>query len=141
MFLICNILILITRIQGQGFSKIMDYDPTGQCKHYLVFPKQDYIYVFGDYIDSARIAIRPFWAKYNYNGERLQFDTLWDNRFSYQLSFDQFMPYAFQNDSIIYIDALSFADSLPIGHLNLLKINLHSGKILNSILLNSDTLE
>ena len=68
-------------LSAQYFSKIYDHEPKGQCQHYFVIPQGDSIYVLGDYIDSARTAIRPFRAIFDYEGYRIAFDTLWDQKY------------------------------------------------------------
>lgn len=141
-FLFYILLSFAVKLQGQGFSKIIDYDPTGQCKHYLVCPKQDYIYVFGDYIDSARTIIRPFWAKYDYNGQRIKFDTLWDDKYKDPIIFDQSMPYVFQSDSVIIFKAQRKNNDKSSSYNlnNILKINMNNGHLIASTMINVDTL-
>ena len=73
-------ILLIDFINAQYFSN----DTFGQSQHYSVFPRQDYIYVIGDYQDSSRSNLIPFWTKFDYNGNRIGFDTLWDPLYDYR---------------------------------------------------------
>ncbi len=133
-------ILLIDFIHAQYFSKIIDHDSTGQCKHYMVFPKQDYIYVLGDYIDSAEIVIRPFWTKFDYQGNRVAFDTLWDYKFKNYFEISSSDAFATKSDSIIYF---SFARKITNGpnYLDnyLVEINIYTGKIIRTNYFSSDS--
>ncbi|MBK8152394.1 MAG: hypothetical protein IPK61_04565 [Saprospiraceae bacterium] len=88
-------------LSAQYFSKIYDHEPKGQCQHYFVIPQGDSIYVLGDYIDSARAAIRPFRAIFDYEGYRIAFDTLWDEKYKKHFNMSKAI-FCHQNDSVIY---------------------------------------
>lgn len=123
-------MLMIEFIHAQYFSKIIDHDTTGQCKHYMVFPKQDYIYVLGDYIDSARIAIRPFWAKFDYQGNRIAFDTLWDFKYNnfFEISYSD--AFTTTSDSIIYFcGARKVTTSDTYLDNYLVEFNIYTGKV------------
>ncbi|MDQ3143100.1 MAG: T9SS type A sorting domain-containing protein [Bacteroidota bacterium] len=139
-FVFYFVLLISTSLVGQGFSKIIDYDPTGQCRNLYVFPGHDYIFTIGDYIDSARVAIRPFWAKYDYNGKLLKFDTLNDYR---DLGIFQFgngeNQYTEVNDSTIILSAGKYNPNASYLDNYILKINLNNGHIIESTYINTDT--
>ncbi len=132
-------MLLINFIHAQYFSKIIDHDSTGQCKHYMVFPKQDYIYVIGDYIDSARIAIRPFWAKFDYQGNRIAFDTLWDFKYNNYFVLNSSYAFTTKSDSIVYISSLRIVDNPSKYDNYLFEMNIYTGKLLTTNTIDYET--
>jgi len=64
-------------MQAQSFFHLIeDFNPTGQSQIYSVEADSQYIYVIGDYIDSARTNIWMFYAVYDYTGRQVIYDTL-----------------------------------------------------------------
>ena len=125
-------ILLIDFIHAQYFSKIIDHDTFGQSQHYSVFPRQDYIYVIGDYQDSSRSNLIPFWTKFDYNGNRIGFDTLWDPLYDYRFIASPVLDFYNESDSIIYLLQHRFVKDTGAYLSYILKMNIQTGKILKT---------
>ncbi|MBK7340485.1 MAG: T9SS type A sorting domain-containing protein [Saprospiraceae bacterium] len=135
------ILILISfhsYLNAQYFSKIYDHEPKGQCQHYFVIPQGDSIYVLGDYIDSARAAIRPFRAIFDYEGYRIAFDTLWDEKYKKHFNMSKGDFFAIKNDSVIYFMTRRVIDDQSELENYIIELNLRSAEIVNSCYFKND---
>ncbi|MCC7025795.1 MAG: T9SS type A sorting domain-containing protein [Saprospiraceae bacterium] len=132
-------ILLIDFIHAQYFSKIIDHDTFGQSQHYSVFPRQDYIYVIGDYLDSSRSNLIPFWSKFDYNGNRIGFDTLWDPLYDYRFIANNFFQFLNESDSICYFSQHRFVNDTGAYLSYILKLNIQTGKILKTNFFIDDT--
>lgn len=132
-------MLMIDFIHAQYFSKIIDHDTFGQCQHYSVFPRQDYIYVIGDYQDSSRSNLIPFWTKFDYNGNRIGFDTLWDPLYDYRFIANSVFHFYNDSDSISYLLQHRFVNDTGAYLSYILKMNIQTGKILKTNTFIDDT--
>ena len=94
--------------------------------------------MLGDYIDSARAAIRPFRAIFDYEGYRIAFDTLWDQKYKKHFNMSKGDFFAIKNDSVIYFMTRRVIDDQSELENYIIELNLRNAEIVNSCYFKND---